>query len=252
MYLIHSIKDPAFETLRANRTIAGRLKEGTYLIERLEMILEALKAGVSLKAIYTTQGLPKTLEGKCNAYQLSQGMMTKVFAHETPSIVALAFKRESSLLDFRDKRLLLVLDQIQNCQNMGMLFRSAEAFGVEGVIVIPHATADLYDRNVIKASMGSFFRLPVTISTASEVVSFLRQNKIAMISTSLEAKLPLESLQVTFPSALVVGNETHGIDKEFAQAADQLIAIPMKGEIQSLNVVVATSICLYHLFCKND
>jgi TrmH family RNA methyltransferase len=249
MRTINSIKDPAFESLRASRTIAGRHKEKTYLIEKQEMIEEALRAGVRLKALYTTQSLPPHLHIPCEIYQISQGMMTKIFSSETPAMVALAYQREASLDEMKGARLLLVLDQVQNCQNIGMIFRSAEAFGVQGIMVIPHPTADLYDRNVIKASMGSFFRIPVAQCTSSEAIAHLRKEKVAILSTSLEAQQTLESLQASFPCALVVGNETHGISAEMAQAADQLIAIPMKGEIQSLNVVVATSICLYRLSC---
>ncbi len=240
--LISSIKDPAFEELRRNRTVNGRREFHTFVIENEEMIAQAVEAGFALKAVYAAQPLSRKLATP-NLYEISQGMMAKVFSNETPGVAALAFKKETFL---SKKPLLLVLDQIQNCNNMGMILRSAEAFGVEGVIVIPHPTADLYDRNVIKASMGSFFRLPITLCSADEAIEFLKKNKINIISTVPDTELTLEAVGNALPAALVVGNETHGVSDPFIRGADTLISIPMKGKIQSLNVVVAASLCLYH------
>jgi RNA methyltransferase, TrmH family len=241
---VDSIKNPAFEELRRCRTVAGRGQ--TFLIENEAMIEQALQAGFTLKAIYCTDKVNLKMAPVVH-YEISQGMMSKVFGNETPQVVALAYKKQTALSAMIGKPLLLILDQIQNCNNMGMILRSAEAFGVGGVIVIPHPTADLYDRNAIKGSMGSFFRLPVCLSSIEEVVPFLKTHQIHLIGTALNAPLPLEKLSGKFPAALVVGNEAGGICQALMQCSDTLITIPMRGEIQSLNVVVAASICLYHL-----
>ena len=220
----------------------GRQQYQTFTIEGEEMVLQAVEAGFTIKAVYSTKPFSKV---KAPFYELSQGLMGKAFSNETPDVVALAYKKEG--FNWSDKKLLLVLDQIQNCNNIGMIFRSAEAFGVEGVIVVPHANADLYDRTAIKGSMGSFFRVPVCQLTGPEAIKFLKANKVNIITTAMNAPLSIEAMPKSFPAALVVGNETHGIGPGFIQNSDMQVSIPMKGKIESLNVVVAASICLYLL-----
>lgn len=242
---IDSLKDPAFDELRRNRTKDGRRQYQTFTIEGEEMIAQAVEAGFTIKAVYSTKPYSKV---KANLYELSQGLMSKAFSNETPDVVALAFQKEG--FSWSDKKLLLVLDQIQNCNNIGMIFRSAEAFGVDGVIVVPHPNADLYDRTAIKGSMGSFFRVPVCQCSREEAIELLKTNKITIITTAMHAPLALDAMPKKFPAALIVGNETHGISPAFMQNSDTQIRIPMKGKIESLNVVVAASVCLYHLAGK--
>lgn len=144
--------------------------------------------------------------------------------------------------------LILILDEIQDTHNMGAIFRSAEASGVDGIIITQRNTAPL-NETVEKTSAGAISHIKISqVSNLFQAMELLKDNGFWIYGSSLGRN----SKSYTEHSykgavAVVVGNEEKGIRKSVAENCDHLIRIPMLGKTQSLNVSVATAVLLYEV-----
>jgi tRNA G18 (ribose-2'-O)-methylase SpoU len=145
--------------------------------------------------------------------------------------------------------LVVVLDRPTQPGNIGSLIRSADAFGVDGVIVCGHA-ADPYDPAAVRASTGSLFALPVLrVPSPGPVIDWAQALGLQVVGTDEGTDdapaEPLERVDLTGPTLIVVGNETRGMSSAWRSAADLVAAIPMGGTASSLNAAAAGAIVLY-------
>lgn len=142
----------------------------------------------------------------------------------------------------------VVLDRPNSPGNIGSLLRSADALGVDGVIIAGRAT-DLYDPKTVRASRGSLFAVPsVRAETSTTVVEWLRTvDSITLVGTDENAKTDIWNHDFCGPTAVVVGNETTGMSNFWATNCDSTILIPMTGAASSFNATVAASITLYEI-----
>lgn len=148
--------------------------------------------------------------------------------------------------------LTIVLDRISKKGNLGTIIRSCDALFVDQIIIYGHSV-DLYDKEVITASMGSFFKLPIKVvnsidSLENELSLLLNQcNDLQIVATSLQATNNISECDFKKPTVLVIGNETFGISKYWQDKANHLVKINMRKGIDSLNVANATTVCLYEI-----
>lgn len=140
--------------------------------------------------------------------------------------------------------LVLVLEAIEKPGNLGAILRTADAAGVNAVLVCDPAT-DLYNPNTIRASLGALFALPVLTLGSEAALSWLKERKVLVYATHLEASRSVYSCDLTGPAALVMGAEATGISRFWIDNADERIVIPMKGKVDSMNVSAATAILLF-------
>ena len=141
--------------------------------------------------------------------------------------------------------LLLVLDGIQDPHNLGACLRTADAAGVDAVVVPRHGAAGL-GPTVSKVAAGAAESLPfATVANVGRVLEWLAGYGIACIGTSDRAETSLYEAALDGHLALVMGREETGLGKGIAARCDQLVRLPMEGRVSSLNVSVATGICLY-------
>ena len=141
--------------------------------------------------------------------------------------------------------LLLLLDGIQDPHNLGACMRTADAAGVDAVIVPRHGAAGL-GPTVSKVAAGAAEHLPFApVANLGRVLDWLGDYGVTRISTSDQADQSLYEADLTGPIVLVMGQEHKGVGKGVARRCDILISLPMLGEVASLNVSVATGICLY-------
>ena len=144
--------------------------------------------------------------------------------------------------------LILILDEIQDTHNMGAIFRSAEASGVDGIIITQRNTAPL-NETVEKTSAGAISHIRISqVSNLFQAIELLKDNGFWIYGSSL-GKNSQNYTEHNYKGAIaiVVGNEEKGIRKSVAENCDHLIQIPMLGKTQSLNVSVATGIILYEV-----
>jgi len=147
----------------------------------------------------------------------------------------------------RPPLLLLVLDGVQDPHNLGACMRTADAAGVDAVIVPRHGAAGL-GPTVSKVAAGAAEQLPfVAVANLGRVLGWLHDYGVRCIGTSEQADGSLFDADLTGSVAVVMGREHTGLGKGIASHCDALVSLPMRGVVSSLNVSVATGICLYEI-----
>jgi len=156
---------------------------------------------------------------------------------------------ETILRANRDQPLLLILDHIQDPQNLGTLIRTAEAVGVDGLL-LPDRRAAGVTPAVSNASAGAVEHLPVAqVTNLNRTIDELKKRGIWVVGldSGEDAQL-LDKADLAGPLALVVGNEGTGLSRLTRDKCDFVVRLPMVGQVESLNAAVAGSIVLYHVF----
>lgn len=147
----------------------------------------------------------------------------------------------------KEPPLLLILDRIQDPGNLGTLLRTAEAAGVTAVWLLK-GTADPFSPKVLRATMGSIFRVPIVTDVEASAVQGLRNQGVCLLAAGVEAAaLPYYEADLSKPLALVLGNEANGLADWLKMASDQLVTIPLAGAVESLNAAVAGAVILFEV-----
>ncbi|HVN54725.1 MAG TPA: 23S rRNA (guanosine(2251)-2'-O)-methyltransferase RlmB [Anaerolineaceae bacterium] len=229
-------RNPVYEVLRARRRQVFRLllAEGVQKSDRLDEIMRlALDRKIAIERV-PRQRLDSLGENPQGVALQASAFSYAAFA----DVIELAKKRGEDLF-------VLVLDLIQNPQNLGTLLRTAEAAGVQGVI-LPLRQAALVTPAVVSASSGASEHMLIVQSNLAQAISALKETGawIVGLEGSPAARLPGE-IGLDGPLALVVGNEGEGMRPLIRQSCDLLMRLPMRGQVDSLNAAVAGSIAIY-------
>ena len=181
-------------------------------------------------------------------FHLSKELYAKVaYRKGTEGVIAEVRWKERSLdelLTGKDSPLIMVMERVEKPGNLGAVLRSADAAGADGVILCDPLT-DLYNPNLIRASIGAIFTVPVVACTSAEAIAWLKANNIRILTAQLQDSAPYYDVDMTCGTALVMGTEATGLTDAWRQAADAHILIPMLGRLDSLNVSVSAAILLY-------
>lgn len=174
-------------------------------------------------------------------------VFAKMAYREKPEgLLAIVPQIKLSLADLKlaPEPLLIVAEAIEKPGNLGTILRSADAAGADAVIVCDHCT-DINNPNVVRASIGAIFTVPVVETSSEEAVKWLHENKIQILAASPHARLVYTQADLRHGTAIIVGAEQHGLSAEWIKAADLQVRIPMRGQLDSLNVAAATTILLF-------
>jgi len=241
--------NPRLDRVRDLRTKKGRREHGRFAIEGATLLREALRSGTSIEELY---GTPDALESSESAreaesigahvYRVDERTMRRLSDLETApgllAVVPIELVPVSEL--FSAPGLVLALAGLSDPGNAGTLLRAAEAFGVSSV-VFGTGTVEPHSPKVVRAAMGSLFRLKLAVADAEETAEAAAGWEMTGLAAGGE---PIEGLAWSPKSLLVVGQERHGLGP-WAALCSRLAAIPMKGEAESLNAAVAGGIALY-------
>ncbi len=140
---------------------------------------------------------------------------------------------------------ILVLDAVQDPGNVGTILRTASALGVDATVALP-GTVDLWNAKVVRAAMGASFRHPVLHASIDELRRFLEMYSVELWGADT-AGSPIEAAHAPSRLAIAVGNEGAGLSSSIRDMVTRLVSLPIGGQVESLNVAVATGILLYHL-----
>ncbi|MBQ1718973.1 MAG: RNA methyltransferase, partial [Bacteroidales bacterium] len=164
----------------------------------------------------------------------------------TEGVIAEMKSRERKLedLDLPRNPLIMVLEAVEKPGNLGAVLRSADAAGADAVIICDPLT-DLYNPNLIRASIGAVFTVPVAVCTSSEAIAWLKSRGIRILTAQLQDSSLYYDCDMRCGTALVMGTESTGLTAQWREAADAHIRIPMLGELDSLNVSVSAAILLF-------
>lgn len=225
-----------FVRLRDERSY--RVSSCSFLVEGRKMVAEALARG-QVKVVLATEdvGLPSGV----TAHLVTPALMKKISSQTHPEgvIAEVAF---SPVKELHNERYLLVLDNIQDPGNVGSLIRTALALGWEAVILLP-GSADPFSPKALAAAKGASLRLPLITMTAEELQAYARQKKLSLVAADMGGALQMPS----GPLALILGNEGQGLSSAILALNPMKIAIPLGGDMESLNVAAAGAILLHTL-----
>jgi TrmH family RNA methyltransferase len=143
-----------------------------------------------------------------------------------------------------DDALVLVCEAVEKPGNLGAMLRTAEAAGVAAVVAAS-PVADWANPNVVRASKGTLFAVPVSSAPTAEVVAWLRANDVRIVVATPEAAVLVTEVDLTGRCAVVVGAEHPGVSDSIRSSSDHLVRLPMAGRVNSLNVSTAAAITLY-------
>jgi len=158
--------------------------------------------------------------------------------------VAPQVRRSLDALNVPDKALVVVAESIEKPGNLGTILRSADAAGVHGVIVCDRCT-DINNPNVVRASIGTLFSLPVVETTSEQAAAWLAARKIRVVATTPHAEALYTDVDLTGGTAILLGTEQYGLSGAWLQRAEVQVRIPMLGQSDSLNVASAATILLF-------
>jgi TrmH family RNA methyltransferase len=251
--VITSLKDDHLQQVRALANRAGRAEAGGCLLEGATLIAQALEAGATLRFVLAADGAADSV-----ASLLAEARVPVLVAKESVLRQAVRLNRAVSWLAVAELAttdesqpygdFAVVLDNVLDPGNLGTIVRTAVGLGVADIVCTDPET-DLTSRRVLDASRAAVLRARLRrYDTPVEAVRDLRSRGFEIVATSGLASTPQGSTPLSGrPVALVVGNETDGVADEVLALADHVVRIPMSGEVESLNVGVATGISVYEL-----
>ncbi|MDI3529889.1 MAG: rRNA (guanosine2251-2-O)-methyltransferase [Thermoanaerobacter sp.] len=230
-------------------------------------VIEAIKSGKEIEKIYVSKTAGGNISKIIN-FAKEAGIVVSTTDNDTLSelagsrnhqgVVALSavykYFEVDDLLEYaeqkKEKPFLLILDEITDPHNLGAIIRSAEAFGVHGII-IPKRRAVGVNATVVKTSAGAVEHMRIAkVSNINNTIRDLKERGLWIVGTDVNAEKSFEELNYDFPVAFVIGNEGKGVSKLVLQNCDFVVKIPMKGKINSLNASVAASILIYQVVSK--
>lgn len=142
---------------------------------------------------------------------------------------------------------ILVLDRVTDVRNFGAIARSAECMGVQAIVIPSRGSAQI-NSDAVKTSAGALNYIPVCREdNLKTTLKYLKENGLKIIACSEKGEKTIDSTDCTGPVALIMGSEEDGISSEYLKLSDEMLKIPITGEIQSLNVSVAAGIMMYEV-----
>lgn len=237
------------------------------LVEGVREVARALDSGLVPAEAYICPALISSDEAEQLLARLAalaaQGK-TELFTVTTAVFQKIAYRGESGgmlvvlpylrhtldTLPLSQPPFLLILEEVEKPGNLGAILRTADAAGVDGLIVCGETGAtgtDIHNPNVIRASLGALFTVPVLEVENGRLRSWLQHHHIQIIAATPQATLPYPAANMTGPTAIVMGSEAKGLSPTWLEAADQQVVIPMRGQVDSLNLSVATALFLYEV-----
>lgn len=237
----------------------ARREQGLFVVEGLRELRHCLEGGYEIDTLFVCEDnvsiipsinavIPSAAkESSPRTFLLPRSLFEKVaYRGGTESVIAEVRVKERRLEDLSlpENPLIVVLESVEKPGNIGAVLRSADAAGADALIICDPLT-DLYNPNLIRASLGGIFTVPTVACTSEQAISFLREKGIAILTAQLQDSSLYYDTPMTGGTALVMGTESTGLTPLWREAATAHIRIPMLGRLDSLNVSVSAAILLF-------
>ncbi|MGL4609130.1 MAG: TrmH family RNA methyltransferase [Trueperaceae bacterium] len=254
---IESSDNPTLKALNKLKEAKAREREGQFLIEGVRETLRGVQGGEDIHTLILCPALfdhenterkeLKRLLNNVDWLELSERAFRKLSLRQNPDgVMAVATIKTKQLRDLRvtTHSLVLVIDGLEKPGNIGALLRTADAVNADAVIITGFGT-DLYNPNVIRASMGSVFSRPVMLLETQTAIEFLQGHSFQIVAATPHATKDYWQEDFRFKTAIVLGTEHEGLHSTWLEAATTQVRIPMSGLADSLNVATAGALLLY-------
>jgi TrmH family RNA methyltransferase len=261
---ITSLQNPRVKEAVKLRDRKGREQQGRILVEGIREIARALEAGIEITEAFVCETLcaeesaaellAKVQRRKeISLLTVSEQVMSKLsFGNRAEGLIAIARQPQKSLADLaramqkQTRPIFAVVEGVEKPGNLGAILRTADAAGVSGLIVASGGT-DLFNPNAIRASLGAIFSVPICAATSSETLVWLRQQKLRMFATRVDASLTYSEADFSAPCAMVLGSEARGLTPLWTGSDITSISLPMVGSVDSLNLSATAAILFYEV-----
>lgn len=249
--------------LKTNRQ--KRLQYKEVFVEGVRNINIALQYGWKVKHwIYQTNGTLSDWAKKTMVqhpayenYSFSKELIAEISGKTDTSELMAVFEMKEMKIKPSDNPFIVLCNRPSKKGNLGSIIRSADSFGADGIIVTGHSV-DIYDPEVMVASMGSYFAVDIQkMETNEEIVEFIENLKkkfpdLQVIVTTEDGEYYNHEIDYTKPTILLMGNEADGLSMFYWDICNKTVKIPMQGEASSLNLACATSIFLYEAYVQRQ
>ena len=252
-FKITSTQNPKVKSLLALEKPRERRKQQLFVIEGKKEIGLALEAGYKIGNIFfcdeiiSEEEIGRLFKDDKLIIPVSKDIFDKLAIRENSGgMIAVAEQKLHTLdqLTLSKNPLVLVLESVEKPGNLGAILRTADASGVDAVIICDPQT-DFYNPNVIRSSIGCIFTKQVAAATSEETIDWLKKNKISIYCTYLKASKGYHLTDYTKPSAIVMGTEATGLSDIWVKNSAANIIIPMQGKIDSMNVSTAAAVVVF-------
>lgn len=256
--VVRSTSNPGVkETLRL-RNRRARRETGLFLVEGFRELRRALDAKIHIEKMWFCPELylgshESELVGRAGALgaetiQAAEEPFRKMSYRDRPEgllAVCRQFDTSFERIELGQNPLVLVVESIEKPGNLGTMIRAASAAGADAVIAAD-PTTDVFNPNVVRSSIGTCFVVPIGVGSTDDVITWLGSRDIPTVAASPDAEKTIWTATLNGPAALVVGSEQYGLSKEFVDAADVRVSIPMPGGlVDSLNAATSAAILLF-------
>lgn len=248
-----SAKNPKINNIRLLQKPRERRRQKLLVLEGVREAERAKAAGYHFSSLFfvpemiSENEIVKLITKDTEIYSIPVALFEKLtYRGNTGGIIILAKQKSHDLdsLMLSPNPLIMVLESIEKPGNLGAILRTADAAALDAVIVCdPHT--DVYNPNAVRSSVGCLFTVPVAVASSEEVISFLKSRGIGIYCTALTASVPYHTIDFCKPSTIVMGTEATGLTRQWLDASDRNIIIPMAGIADSLNVSTSAAIVTF-------
>ncbi|MBN2699286.1 MAG: 23S rRNA (guanosine(2251)-2'-O)-methyltransferase RlmB [Bacteroidales bacterium] len=240
------------------------MKQQQHMIFGIRAVMEALEAGKELDKVLVKEGqgtpvfreMIRNLREKRSVIQyVPLERLNRITRKNHQGVIAylseVSYSDLTSLVpgiyESGENPLILVLDRISDVRNFGAIARTAECAGVHA-IVIPARGSAMINADAVKTSAGALHKIPVCrYDNLADAVKYLKNSGLKIVAASEKAPVTIYQMQMEGPLAIIMGSEDSGISDTLMRQSDDLVSIPLKGTIESLNVSVAAGILLFEV-----
>lgn len=247
--IIQTTKNKTYKYIRSLKQKKMRNANGVFTVEGVKSVTDALDAGMRAEltamseSYYRNEGR-EAFNGE-RVFVVKDELFGGLCDTETPQgIIAVFGMFDRGVFPIKDNGIYVYCDRVSDPGNIGTIIRTADAAGIDGVMLSP-GCADMYSPKTVRASMGSFFHIAVKADTDRTELSELGRRGYRIYAGALsEDSLPYTKADFTRPSVIVIGNEANGICDEILSESEHII-IPIYGRAESLNAGVAAAVMMY-------
>ena len=229
----------------------ARREQGLFVVEGRRELEHCIAAGYTVRTVFVCPEIAGAVilseVEKFLVIEITERVYRKVaYRESTEGIIAEVECKSLTLEDLQipENPLIVVLESVEKPGNLGAVLRSADAAGADAVLVCDPLT-DLYNPNLIRASIGAVFTVPTVACSSADAIAFLQERCIQILTAQLQDSSFYYDVDMRRGTALVMGTESTGLTAAWRKAATAHIRIPMLGRLDSLNVSVSAAILLF-------
>lgn len=234
---------------------SARRSAGLFVCDGVRLCKDAALSDVKIVSVFITEkcldkyysDVEKVLSSAQNIYSVSEDVMQFVSDTVSPQGIICIAKADTGNFSLQKNKKYIALDGVQNPDNLGAIIRTAEALGIDGIVI--SGGCDIYNPKALRASMGSVFRMPVLIAEnlPDRIEEYKALGIRAFASVVSGNAADISKTDFSDGALVVIGNEGNGVSAEVQNACNEKLTIVMKGRAESLNAAQASSIIMWEM-----